>query len=308
MVLTLSRGTSPGDLVEHLNGRRDLEGTFTSDDVRTVPVGAARRLRDVAMLPPVEAGFLRQTVWITPGVTVEEAIAHPRPLSASDLPELRALAAERIEGYLAEGRDLIDPSDPELTLWQSIALQFAAALVRQDETIAAMRKIAADPSSLEAQLTGTDRVRIDGLHLKGNDGWHLWTLDGSLHSWEHFVGGLLATRPELEVWEPYESHLQGRDGLEDIVSLLSPVGREPFEARLRPADERFLASTRGVSEPIRTPEPWEPRRWWWYRVPLRLGEHFAPRLWGLAPAAAREAADAEAREDAASARASDPDQ
>jgi hypothetical protein len=260
----------------------------SADEVRAVLADAAVLVRDGSLLLPAEAAFRAKSLLPPAGPLPGET--PPVERSHSDFGRLRSLAEQLLRAYVESGGESSGFPDPEHIASHSAALQYAEALVLQQEVIDALGAAASDESSVHAALTKSDRSHIDELMLYwGVRGHAFTTLDGLIEAWHGFVGRVERTPGTSYDYEDFEVRLIDRDSLEDAISLLTPDGRGPLESRVRPLDERFLHVTRPVSSSIRPPLPWAPQRWWWYRVPSRLGEHFKHRLEHLAPAAAREA-------------------
>jgi len=69
-----------------------------------------------------------------------------------------------------------------------------------------------------------------------------------------------------------------RDDIAEMMQLLTEASKSRLAEWVDPIDERFLRATREVPLPVSYPSA-EPRdRWWWYRIPKRLGEDLASDL------------------------------
>lgn len=275
----LAVGVPPAVVIERMSERR--KPGFSIDDLRAVLAHAATLAHERRLLPPAQAAFFGRTLLPPAGAVDKEPGVE---LSVSDLDALRSLAIDLIGKYLAEESDATEMPQPKHVAMQSAALQYAEALLRQQEVIEDLHQAARDESSLHATLTGTDRTRIEELLL--NRGGK--RLDSRLDGWRQGVERV-ESDPDFIVFEVYEDRLVARDNLEDALSLLTPPARHVLEQRVGPLDERFLQATRELPTSIRPRSPWQPQRWWWYRAPSRLGEHFKDRLEQLAPEAARAA-------------------
>lgn len=251
------------------------------DDLRAVLASAAALTRETSLLPPAESAFLKKHLLPPAGAFREQSGVE---LSLADLDVLRSLAGELIGSYLAVEGESSELPDPRHVAMHSAALQYAEAVLHQQEVLEELNRARLADASLHARLTETDRRRIEEFLLFTGGK----TLDTWVESWQRCVVWV-ETDPEHIVFEVYETRLGTRDGLAHAMSLVSPTSRAFLESRLGPLDERFSRATREVSTSIRPCSPWQPQPWWWYRVPSRLGEHFKARLEHLAPAAAREA-------------------
>jgi hypothetical protein len=272
-----------GARYEEVGGRiaKSFKRPFTGEDLRAVLVGAAVLTRETPLLAPTESAFLRRHLLPPAGAFEDEPGIE---LSVADLDDLRSLAGELIDSYLAAEDESSERPDPRHVAMQSAALQYAEAILHQQDVLDELGRARLDDTSVHAQLPTADHRRVeDFLLFTGGK-----TLDTWIDSWQGCVGWV-EDDPEHIVFEPYEPRLRTRDGLATAVSLLTPTSRTFVESQLAPLDERFARATREVSTSIRPPSPWKPQPWWWYRVPSRLGEHFKSRLEYLAPAAAREA-------------------
>ena len=76
----------------------------------------------------------------------------------------------------------------------------------------------------------------------------------------------------------YINDITVRDDIAETMQLLTEAGKSRLAEWVDPIDERFLRATREVPLPVSYPSA-EPRdRWWWYRIPERLGEDLASDL------------------------------
>jgi len=76
----------------------------------------------------------------------------------------------------------------------------------------------------------------------------------------------------------YINDITVRDDIAEMMQLLTEAGKSRLAEWVDPIDERFLRATREVPLPVSYPSA-EPRdRWWWYRIPKRLGEDLASDL------------------------------
>jgi hypothetical protein len=253
---------------------------FSVVDLRAVLTHARSVARETSLLPPAEAAFFGRHLLPpaggfdgTPGVE----------LSASDLDALRSRALDLIDKYLSDTRTATDEPEPQGDPMDSAALQYAEALLRQEEVISDLRRASADEASLHARITGTDRARFEELLLNRGG----TRLDFLVDMWSRFVRAV-ETEPESLGYEEYENWLSARDVLEDVISLLSPSARQTIETYVRPLDHSMFEATREAASSIRPRAPWQPQRWWWYRVPSPMGQYFKQRLEHVAPAVAQQ--------------------
>jgi hypothetical protein len=275
----LAIGVPPARVTDQMSERRMPR--FSTEDLRAVLDHAAVVARQSRLLPPAEAAFFGRSLLPPAGRFGDEPGVE---LSVSDLAGLRVLAIDLLERYLAEDTDSIELPDPKRDAMQSAALQYVEALLHQEEVIEDLNKAAADETSLHAALRGSDRTRIDAFVLNRGG----TRLDSLVDRWQRCVK-TVETDPARLMYEEYENWLSARDSLEDARSLLTPPCRAILDPRLEPLDERFLRATREVSTSIRPRSPWEPQRWWWFRVPRNLGEHFKDYLEHFVPLVAEEA-------------------
>jgi hypothetical protein len=275
----LARGSSLGDVAEQMSGRR--QPGVSVDDLRRVLIHARTVVREDALLPPVEAAFFGRV--LTPPAGARQG-APGAEVSQRHREALRALALELIESHLAVEPAPREPRDAGQVAVRSAALQYAEALLRQEEVLDDLEQAANDASSVHSSLTGTDRTRIEEfiLYRRGR------RLDALLDSWESCVRSVERDDQTL-MHEEYHNWLDVRDALNAALTLLSPAARPPLASPLGALDERFLQATREVSTSVLPQRPWRSQAWWWYRLPRRPGPSFRARLQHVAPAAAEEA-------------------
>jgi hypothetical protein len=291
----VAAGLSPEAVAERVSNRYDQR--VTTDDVRSVLRYAAALMDDGAsLLPPAKAAFVDHFQGVLAFATLTQSKAQDafadasasfpsfrsaRP-STEDLDRLRRLSHRVIRSYLGDCSDFTAFPEAERPEQRSVALQYAEAVLRQAEVIARLNGLG-DDAPLQTALPIPDRNRIAEFLLYRNLRGHFETLDSLVAAWQRLVEAL-KDHPESVGYEEYDDWLTKRDSLEDALSLLSPGTRKDLEARVRQLDERFLEATHATPSVIKPASPWEPERWWWYRIPHRLGKHFQDRLDDLASA------------------------
>jgi hypothetical protein len=264
--------------VERISAQR-VPG-FALSDLYVLLSEVREDVRNHPLRPPAETQFYKSALLPPAGASQG---ARGLELSPAHGDALRALAIDLIGAYLGEGCKEGTRPDPGHVAIHSAALQYAEAVVRQEEILADLECAAADISSMHSALVSGDEARIQDLCLYRRSR----RLDALLGSWESCVGSVERSSSSL-MYEEYENWLDMRDVLEDMVEVLSPAGRQTLGHALAPLDERFLAATRDLSSSIRPRSRWRPQRWWWYRVPHRPSETFRERLEHVAPVAATE--------------------
>jgi hypothetical protein len=210
----------------------------------------------------------------------------------SELASVRSLSERVLDALITESPDPARLADPRCERARQNALRYAEALVRQEEVLEAVGRLDSSSAPLQAALTGRDRDRITDFLLYRNIQGRFETLDSLTNRWDHTVAWV-EKRAESLTHDEYVDRLIGRDWLDDALSLLAPTGRAALEVHVRSYDDRFSRATNELSASIKPPSPWRYQRWWWFRVPPRMGEHFRTRLESVAPAAAQEALAAE---------------
>jgi hypothetical protein len=223
----------------------------SSRDLLGILARAAALVRERDLLPPAQAAFLE-----TPGVETPPA----------ELDALRSRSEQVLRAYLAGSGD----SD-------YAALRYVEAILRQELILDELSSIDPNGAPLLARLSGMDRKRVDDYLLYRNVRGRFETLDSLVELWERTVDWVVE-RGDTYTHDEYVDRLTSRDSLAEAVSVLSPSSRAALDRRVTALDQRFLDATRAVSDSIRPRVPWRPQRWWWFRVPLVLGQHFQDRL------------------------------
>jgi len=146
-----------------------------------------------------------------------------------------------------------------------VALQYAAAVLRQEEIRATLGQLEATPLLPDGELDHLETRRLQEFLYYSNG----QTPVGLLESRRRLVRRL-EIDPDSVV-EEYEDGLTRRDRLHEAVGLITPTSRQRLDATLAAIDGRFTDATDSVSAPVRPAIPWRPQAWWWYRVP-RAGD------------------------------------
>jgi hypothetical protein len=213
----------------------------------------------------------------------EASVKDPRgpEVSAAMEPGLRVLADEILDAYISSGsmEALPDVSAP----MRSASLQYAAAIVRQQQELDDFREASTDPASLHSELAEADRRRLEVVLL----GLGELRVDPLIHRWRTYVSSLERDATHWLI-EEFDNALILREDLQLVFSAISPGGQPALRRHIDPLDQRFAAVTQDVSSPIRLLFAPDPPPWWRYRVPRQLGEDFTHYLRGVEPAAARE--------------------
>lgn len=244
-------------------------------DVRAILTDAAALCRRARLSAPAEAAFVEK-----PGIT--------EPWR-SDLGSLRLRSAELLETLASTdsaGATLGKPAENHEEF--VAALRYAEALVRQEDVNEALGRLDAETAPMQTRLTGPDRKRVEDFLVYRNVRGRFETLDSLISLWERFVTRIEKTSQSY-AYDDYTDRLVSRDSLEDAISLLSPLASGDVAHNVCSLDSRFAAATHEITAPLRTPDPWKPQAWWWFRVPRQIGDQFRSQLQGIAPAAAAEA-------------------
>jgi hypothetical protein len=196
--------------------------------------------------------------------------------SASELDGVRRLSQKLIRTYLEGGNEPTNLPETGRPDRESVALQYAEAVLRQEEVIQRLQTLG-EGSPLQVALPEPDRERANEFLLYRNLRGPFETLDSLLTSWEQLVDAL-QDHAESVLYEEYDNWLTKRDSLEDALLVLSPASRKDLEVRVRVIDEGFVEVTQAVPTSVKPAAPWRPQRWWWYRVPARLDKHFQHRV------------------------------
>lgn len=212
-------------------------------------------LTEERLLPPARAAFLSMH---------EDAERPEAELAAAAAAAIR----ERIKGGAAD-------NDTDTAL----AFSYAAAVMRQQEVLEGLARVAADPTTRMAALPEPDRHRAEDVLLEAGMRSGTLTIDRQLDAWRRLVHRT-EERPHSLTFEEHENWLYSRDILERAVTVIAPDVAAPVVAdELAQLDRRFLESTRAAPYALRPPpDPWKPRAWWWYRLPPEPGRQFREYL------------------------------
>jgi hypothetical protein len=167
----------------------------------------------------------------------------------------------------AEAKDQSQPA-------RFVAFAFASAAVRDGRFM----RSASESEHLRGLLGTQDRQRLaDYFAYRSELAAHRVTPEGLLRRWSTLVvafeeGGYAGDIAELT------NDLDGRDILEEALSLISPSGKVALSREILPFDERYEAATIEVAEPAKPDQVWIPRSWWWYRLPKRSTQDFQTSL------------------------------
>lgn len=104
-------------------------------------------------------------------------------------------------------------------------------------------------------------------------------LMGLLENWSDAVADI-ERGYNLTIYN-YENDISRRDSIDEVMQLLSEAGREAYAELLAPIDERFVQATFEVPIPISPLAEGSLERWWWRRVPKRMGEDMLEWLRGF---------------------------
>lgn len=267
----LAAGMSLDAIENRLSFERARTQADIRRDVNSILAHAAALVREKSLQPPAEAAFVEKN-----------------NVAASELDSLRALSERLLRAWNSESSESSLVPDPKRERTHYTALRYAEAVVRQEEVLEALGRVAPSNAPMQSTLTGPDRERIDAFLLYRNTKGRFETLDSLADLWDRSVSWL-EKKGETYIHDEWVDRLTGRDSLDDALALISPTNRDGLESRVRPLDGRFAAATLALSTSIRPRSPWRPQRWWWFRVPRRMGESFLARLEHVAPAAAQEA-------------------
>jgi hypothetical protein len=95
------------------------------------------------------------------------------------------------------------------------------------------------------------------------------TLDGLIDKWELFVKAVEQVYSD-SIYE-YINDLSIREILQKIIDNATPKIVNQINIEIGIWDERFKTVTFMVDQPI-IDEKKEKRNWWWYRIPIKLGD------------------------------------
>ena len=206
------------------------------------------------------ANLARTTRLSAPAVTAFAERSDAGRIPVADVVEM---APHILESWATgSGRDEVG----ELEL--RAAALYATALVWEQVPIDGGSQDDPARRSIRRALERHDLKLVDDLFRYRRAGSPPRTVDEQLAKWTRFVAQVETGYRDL--YEEYTNALGGRDVLEDALSLVSPEGRKRIHPLIQPWDERFANATRLTEHPIsatRHATAWQPRRWWWYRLP-----------------------------------------
>jgi hypothetical protein len=253
----LLRGLASGVTLQEAGARRAADPPMRragSVDPKPVVELAAQLAYKRELSPPAKAAFLA---------------AHPEARPNFEHWPQRAHAV--LAALLSEG-------SARLTDETRLALQYAAAVVQQQEILQALATVNASSAPRHAALPGPDRDRVENYLLYiGMPSGIKHTVDRIVDTWAKLVG-IMEVGDEHWYYEEHVNWLVARDHLAVVLSLLSWPPRTALEAEVRALDDRFAAATAPLSTTIERRDPWRPRGWWWFRRPKTLNLDFRKRL------------------------------
>lgn len=237
---------------------------LTRGDVRACAAFGGNLARNRRLSPPAAARFARDQGNV--GENNEEEV---RPWAATVL------------GATAEGlgrQEMLDEHEELSDEMVRKALAYGAVLA-SDEDLPTLGE-SPEERYMRGQLSTEDRQLVEDFckyHWSIGVVLLMATPEDWLGRWRQTVERVEAVYSD-DIHELTNS-LATRDLLEDLTSLLTPPGQDALRRDIRPWDERYDAATRAVSVSLMGNQvPWRPKRWWWYRVPVRLGRELADDL------------------------------
>jgi hypothetical protein len=133
------------------------------------------------------------------------------------------------------------------------------------------------PTILRDMLSEPDRQLVEELRLYRRETTGIHLPEPAFRAWQRVVeeteGGNVDSNE-------YANDLNVRDDLEDWVAQISPTGKERWLELIAPLDKRFENATRHIARPVYDPEG-KARRWFWYRVPVRMDQRTEAEFRGL---------------------------
>jgi uncharacterized protein (DUF433 family) len=240
---------------------RDAERPLSPEGVRAALAYAAVLAREEALPVRSAAGFAES---LPAGVSLEQVRAHAAP----------------VLGELAGGlsRDELFVHRPAMSadLLKSVLL-YGRSLVGNDP-LAVEREPAAE-TFLRDMLSEPDRQLVEELYLYRREmtGIYLQKPEPMFRLWQRVVE---ETEGGYVDYYEYANDLNARDDLEDWVAQISPTGKERWLELIAPLDKRFENATRHIARPVYDPEG-KARRWFWYRVPVRMDQRTEAEFRGL---------------------------
>ena len=251
-VLTeLARGRSVDEVAAlYAAADRRAERPVSPEGVRAALAYGAALAREETLRAPAAAGFAER---LPAGVSLEEVKAQAVPLLE------RLAAGLSVEEVLERERGVSHE------LLQAI-LRYGASLARHDTL--ALRRETADERFLRDLLTEHDARLVQDYYAYRRETKGLGMPEYAFDVWARLVTEVEGGYDDI--YYEYANDLYSRETLEQWLSLISPTSTERWMELIAPLDRRFESATRPIERPIHWPEG-KPRKWWWYRVPRRMG-------------------------------------
>jgi uncharacterized protein (DUF433 family) len=248
---------SSGEILEWSRSyANEVERPLDEADIRAAFAYAAELAGASRLSPPVRAAFARSK-HVLGNLSVEEVEAKAPTI-------LRALGTGVSEREMRK-------EDPDVSNELVGAIAAYAAKLVADRHMHAYSLVLGKESALGSRLTADDRGLLEAFYayrraLGGPDNL---SPDLLLGRWTRLVetveGGY------RDVYDEYANDLDGRDILEDTISMVSPPSRGALREIVDPLDNRFYGATRLTNRAVYPAREWKPLRWWWYRVPRKAG-------------------------------------
>jgi hypothetical protein len=185
---------------------------------------------------------------------------------------------DELAGGLSRDELFVHRPNMSADLLKSVLL-YGTSLVRNDP-LAVEREPAAE-TFLRDMLSEPDRQLVEELYLYRREmtGIYLQKPEPMFRLWQRVVE---ETEGGYVDYYEYANDLNARDDLEDWVAQISPTGKERWLELIAPLDKRFENATRHIARPIHDPEG-KARRWFWYRLPVRMDQRTEAEYRGRAP-------------------------
>lgn len=230
----------------------------------TEPAAGAFAVR--LLLPRSSDGPITGGAWATPD-------PHGPPMAPVFADVVRRLHTSSVErGAL---------SDLERT-----ALQHGEAVILQQRAVQALAEAASDPTSIHHRLAPEDRARLEDVLIYMAIMHCFKTLDGWLERWQFWAAYIAGEKAISVDLDDLHVALNFRDAVEMAVSALAPPSRDLVQPKLDASDGAYFAATRPLPGAIprygsflgHPRRSWEPKGWWWTRVPRATDAQFDARL------------------------------
>jgi uncharacterized protein (DUF433 family) len=230
---------------------------LTVEDIRACCLFAADLARRSFLSPPAVSRFMRD-----------------EGLNADAVREVAIWAADILEHFGGERGDEalmaeLPGADDEMI---HRAFAYAASLTSEEILLGSLEHSLV-AHELWGQLSSTDLRRIAELcvfHRSLGLTLFVPTPEDWLQRWsglvEHIEAGYNWALDEII------NDLTARDLLEDVVLLVAPPARALVRESVDAWDLRYDAATTSSRVSLMGSQaPWEPLRWWWFRIPTRGG-------------------------------------